>query len=494
MINLSKLTSAASTIEVHPSDNIFTELGKNTYDYKDLLSELIDNSIAAAGSVRPVRVVIDVYIDASNRPTEFVIKDNASGIPPEKLGVAITPAGVRSLNSLNEHGLGMKQAISALGTLKYLATKTAAEQKARVVLKFQFGELPIYETDFDSESGTEIVITNLTPLVMANPTSITRSLAKYLGARYRRFLKPDNKILDLTINIRKQFNAQITNYWEIKEVKPYYFHPYTRTNRPVILKHPISGNGWKAELTFGYAPQESEYMEMGVEAPNKFDPYHVSLSRQGLDIMLHDRVILFHQLSELGFVPIRHSDYNSVRGEIDLIEGFSTAITKNSMIYDNNFRDCIDEIASILKGDKAGPDGQKKNYLSLKTYPDQIPEKLLRDRLAAWLESNPLNQRTDVKTEYAIQGIEGFIDILADDEAWELKTDQADARDVYQLFMYMDVGEFIKGFLVAKSFTTGAKVAADHVKSKHGKEITLTTIEKFPIGHQPSTAEREEYY
>jgi hypothetical protein len=296
------------------------------------------------------------------------------------------------------------------------------------------------------------------------------------------------------MNLRKQFNGQVTNYWEIKEAKPNYFHPYTRTNKPVILRYPVSGDGWKAELTFGYAPQESEYHEMGIDPPTKFDPYYVSLNRQGLDVILHNRVILFHQLNELGFVPTRHPDYNSVRGEIDLIEGFSTAITKNSIIYDNNFRDCIDEIASILKGDKAGPDGQKKNYLQLKTYPDQIPEKLLRDRLAAWLQSNPLNQRTDVKTVFVTQGIEGYIDILADGEAWELKTDQADARDVYQLFMYMDVGNFDKGFLVAKGFTTGAKTAADHVLSKHGKTIRLSKVDQFPIGHQPSDAEREEYY
>lgn len=493
-INISSLQTPASTVKVDPSDNIFAELGKNTYDYKDLLSELIDNSLAARGNVKPVRVVIDVYTDSNGRPVEFVVRDNAQGIPSDKLGAAITPAGIRSTNSLNEHGLGMKQAVSALGDLKYLATKTRDESKARLVLKFQFGEVPVYESELDGESGTEIAITNLSPIVIANPTSISRSLSKYLGARYRRFLRPDNKLLDLTINIKKQFSEQITNYWEIKEVKPNYFHPNTRTNRPVILKYSISGEGWKAELTFGYAPQESEYPEMGIDSPTKFDPYYVSLNRQGLDIILHDRVILFHQLSELGFVPVRHSDYNSVRGEIDLIEGFSTAITKNSIIYDNNFRDCIEEIASILKGDKTGPDGQKKSYLTLRSYPDQIPEKLLRDRLAAWLQSNPLHQRSDVKTEFVVQGIEGYIDILADNETWELKTDQADARDVYQLFMYMDVGNFDKGFLVAKSFTTGAQTAADHVKAKHGKEIKLSTIEQFPIGHQPTTAEREDYY
>jgi len=34
-------------VEVNPSKRIFTELGYNTYEYIDLVSELIDNSIAA---------------------------------------------------------------------------------------------------------------------------------------------------------------------------------------------------------------------------------------------------------------------------------------------------------------------------------------------------------------------------------------------------------------------------------------------------------------
>src|SRR5438045_7415456 len=100
----------------------------------------------------------------------------------------------------------------------------------------------------------------------------------------------------------------------------------------------MEGNGWKAELTFGYATNEdNEYEELGLQPPNKFHPYRVSIGTQGLDVILHDRVILFHQLSELGIVVQRHSDYNAVRGEINLLSGFATAITKNSVRDDEHF-------------------------------------------------------------------------------------------------------------------------------------------------------------
>jgi hypothetical protein len=481
-------------INVLPSDNIFEELGHNTYDYKDLLSELIDNSLAARDG-KSVRVHLDLYVDKDQRPHRFVISDDAAGIPAEKLGSAITPAGIKTDGSLNEHGLGMKQAVAALGQLESLVTKTADRELALEITGFRFGEIEVPEKPFDKVSGTTISVRNLKPIVVTNATSYTRSIVPYLGARYRRFLRPDNPILDLTISIRNMDTDDIQYTWPVKEIKPTYFHPSTRENRPVFSKFGIEGSGWRAELTFGYAPKDtSEYEELGVDVPNKFHPYRVSLATQGLDIIFHDRVILFHQLSELGIVNQRHSDYNAVRGEIVLLNGFATAITKNSVILDEHFRDCIAQTTQILTGATEGPNHRKENYIQHKSYPEEIPEALLRDRLMEWLKNNPLQKKAAVSKEYAVEGVEGFIDILADGEAWELKRDQASALDVYQLFMYMDLGDLTKGFLIAKSYTPGAHIAAKAIKEKHQKEVILSPRDQFPINHQPTTQEREDYY
>ena len=482
-------------ITVTPSDKIFSELGHNTYDFKDLLSELIDNSIAARVPGERVNVRVDIYVDVEMKPKRFVISDDARGIPFDRLGEAITPAGVQSQGSLNEHGLGMKQAVAALGKLEYLMTKTADRELAVEVKEFRFGEIEAEEKTFDKPRGTTISVTDLKPIVNTSPMNYTRSIVPYLGARYRRFLRPEAPILDLEISIRNVGTADIQNRWPVKELKPTYFHPSTRENRPIFSKHALEGDGWSAELTFGYAPKDSsEFEELGVDVPNKFHPYRVSLATQGLDVILHDRVILFHQLSELEIVNQRHSDYNATRGELVLLSGFSTAITKNSVILDNHFRECILQVKDILTGDKAGPNGRKENYVQHKSYPEEIPESLLRDRLTEWLSSNPMQRKQHVAKEYAVAGIEGFVDILADDEAWELKKDQANALDVYQLFMYLDIGNINKGYLVAKTFTPGAEIAAKAVKEKHQKDVILAPRNQFPINHQPTTQEREDYY
>lgn len=485
------------TTNVVASDRIFEELGNNTYDFKDLLSELIDNSLAARLDDRLLKVNIKIFVDDKNVATKFVISDNASGISDELLSIAISPAGKKTDNSLNEHGLGMKQAVASLGKLESLITKTNEDEAAKKVTEFRFGEIDVFETnevEFEDGSGTQVTVVNLKPIVVTNTSSLTRSYKPYLGARYRKYLKPSARKMELRIFVQNTKDENPIYEELIEEVKPVYFHPSTRENRPVIQSYDLSGSDWKAKLTFGYAPHDDgEYVELSVDKPNKWHPYKISRATQGLDVLLHDRIILFHQLHELGFVAGEHSDYNDIRGEIELISGFSTAITKNHLIRDRRFNECIAKIHDILNGLKEGPKNQVKDYLERKVYPESLPESLLRDRLATYLETNPINKKENVKTEYVLQGIEGFIDVLADGEVWEIKTGKARALDVYQLFMYMDVGGFQNGFLAAKYFTRGAEIAMEHIKKTHNKTIILAKLDAFPINHPVSNDEREEY-
>ena len=83
---------------------------------------------------------------------------------------------------------------------------------------------------------------------------------------------------------------------------------------------------------------------------------------------------------------------------------------------------------------------------------------------------------------------------MADGEAWELKKGQAAGLDVYQLFAYMDMGNINKGYLVARSFSTGAQSAADFIKKNHLKEIIPVKLDEFPILYAPDADERKKYF
>lgn len=464
-------------IIVKPSNRLFEELGNNTYTYLDLLSELIDNSIAARNPDETVHITLTVGVsNEDKRKSLLSIKDDAIGISHERLPMAISPAAMQSTDSLNEHGLGMKQAIAGLGSLRYLATKTAEAEKASVIEKLQFGEIYPKMVEVDWSHGTEIVIERLKGAVRLNTISYTRGLIPLLGARYRRFLVgsvPKAHIQITMVDVdddQREFNT-----WRVVEQKPVYFHPRTRTNAPVVPPKQFRGVGWEAELTFGYKPEGHEWGELGINPPTKFDPYAVSIAKQGLDIIMNDRVITFHQLAELGFVGVRHNNYNNITGEIVLKKGFTTAITKNAIIRTELWDDCMNQMKEYL---------DEANLIRSRTWPDALPEDALRDRMANFLQTNPLvGPRQSVQIEYAVEALGGAIDILADDEVWEIKRDDANGMDVWQCFAYMDMTGKTKGFLLAKSFRPSAHATARHINDKHNVNIVLTELQQYPINH-----------
>ncbi|MBP2032729.1 hypothetical protein J2Z42_001403 [Clostridium algifaecis] len=479
-------------INIEPSDNLFRELGNNTYDFNDLVSEFIDNSIAASNKFEKIKVYIEIGLSkAKEENSYFLIRDNSKGISESKLGMALSPGGTSGGKTLNEHGLGMKQAIAALGELEYLLTKTEDAEKAIMINELRFGKIEAQKRDVSWKCGTEIKVRKITSIVPTAPQKYTQSVQYYLGARYRRFLREEKPRMELKIVLKnidvkdKNGNYEIRNEWNVKEINPIYFHVNTRRNEPMIHKKVLSGRGWRAELTFGYAPTEKQYEDLGLEVPKNYEPYKVSIGKQGFDIINNDRVIKFHQLSDIGLVSVRHSKFNYIRGEIDLISGFTTAITKNSIILDSNFTELIQQIKEML---------ESKGYLSKKSYPDEIPEALLRDRLENHFKNSKLFRKKDIKKEYPIEGLGGFVDILADGEVWEIKVNEAIGLDVYQLFGYMDMGGFDKGYLIAKSFKTGAQSAAEFIERTHNKKIELIERKEFPINDPPNDKELEEYY
>lgn len=473
-------------IIVEPSNRLFEELGNNTYTYLDLLSELIDNSIAARNSDETVHITLTVGVSNDRQSSWLSIKDNAAGIRHERLPMAISPAAMQNTDSLNEHGLGMKQAIAGLGSLRYLATKAAEAERASVIEELQFGKIYPKMVDVDWMHGTEIVIDSLKGAVKLHTVSYTRDLIPMLGARYRRFLvgpAPTARIKITMVDVDD--DQREINTWRVQERKPVYFHPRTRTNAPVVDHKEFRGTGWEAELTFGYKPEGHEWQETGIAPPTRFDPYAVSIAKQGLDIIMNNRVIVFHQLAELGFVGVRHNNYNNITGEIVLKKGFTTAITKNAIIRTEQWDDCMKQMKDYLNG---------ANLIKSRTYPDALPENALRDRMANFLQTNPLvGPRQSVQIEYAVEALGGAIDILADDEVWEIKRDDANGMDVWQCFAYMDMTGKTKGFLLAKSFRPSAHATVRHINDKHNVHITLTELQQYPINHPLTEQEVDKY-
>lgn len=482
-------------INVEPDNRLFQELGKSNYDELDSISELIDNSLAA--KVDGKRINIDITIEFSekeNKAISLTIKDDGQGIKRSLLSKALSPAAIAGDSKMNEHGFGLKQAVASLGKFLYLKTKTSDIDYEMCVEELKFGKVQVKKNkNIKYKSGTEIRIEEIGDMIPKSKTSYTTNFAPKLGARYRDYLKPNNKKANITIYLKnidkneqgKYIDEEISD-WNIEEIKPVYFHKNKRTNEPMVFNKPFQSDDWLATLTYGYAPTENEYKELGLELPKEYDPYHVSLNKQGLDIIKNDRVISFHQLFEIGLVNKPHPRHNYIRGEIRLIKGFQTAITKNSIIRDKNFNELIREIKFFL---------DEEGLLEGKLNPNKLPEPLLQKRLKNLLKTTtiPGLKKEKVETEYSIGGLGGRVDILADNELWEIKTNQANGLNIYELFAYMDMGSFDEGFFLAESFTTGAEAAKNHINKNHNKKIRLIPIKDLPINYPLSPDEIDKY-
>ncbi|MCS0542615.1 ATP-binding protein, partial [Aeromonas veronii] len=93
MLNISEFSTGDSfEIVVEPEKKLFKELGNNSYTFLDVISELIDNPIAASYKGELLNITIDIGIsNENNQKSIFIIRDNGKGIKKEDLAKAISP-------------------------------------------------------------------------------------------------------------------------------------------------------------------------------------------------------------------------------------------------------------------------------------------------------------------------------------------------------------------------------------------------------------------
>lgn len=474
------------TINIKASNNLFKEIGNIGYDTKDILSEFVDNSIEAKRKGVDLRVDITIAISKINPQNNNIeVIDNGVGIPREKIAEALSPASLSGGTTLNEHGMGLKQAIASLGELDEICTKTIEDEKASVIKELKFEMVEVELRDIDIESGTIIRVRKAEHL-SDKYQHYAQKINLQLGARYRRFL---GRGLSIGIKIWDIDNDEEKWYWELKAIEPIYFNPITMKNEAIGEKKMLSGEGWKATFTLGYAPTDSEYKVLGIDKRMSHEPYSVTLNNQGFDIIMNERVIEFCKLSEIKLVEARHSNYNYIRGEIELLEGFKTSTTKSKIIWDSNFNELLERISAILKEGK---------YLYGKVPSDKLPEKVIRDRLALSLSQNPLIKRENVKVDKHIEAINGRIGIYSEKngkrEAWMIKAGNAICTDLYQLLCYMDMDDINTGYLVGNSFSEEVKYVTNYMKSRYNKDIELFTTESLKLTYELTEEEKAEYF
>ena len=232
--------------------SLFTE--KHTLKYQDLwkykdeqltlsfcLSEFIDNSISSCeqqiwNSNPNYKLVIDIDFDSQRK--QYIISDNAGGMLPEELNIAMV-IGKKSNydydnSKKNQYGIGMKSAIFWIGKNAIIYSKCSnydevygdyhADMKNSnddVVHDINRTE---HQNEISSKTGTKIIINNVYP----NNRTITKDqfekIDYFLGHRYSKYLSSGNLEINVRFNdIKDKYNNKIQT-WDIYRDGVYQFN------------------------------------------------------------------------------------------------------------------------------------------------------------------------------------------------------------------------------------------------------------------------------
>lgn len=493
---LSVTESETVDLRRYVTDNLFRELGKVSYTLEDAISEFIDNSIQAKVGTQ-VSVDVRFFFDGEDPCKRIEIQDDAGGISREKIPYAMVPASdVMKSGGLNEHGLGLKAASEALGTFEFMHTKTSEGHCLSINGPLSFS-LNLSKIESTFNHGTLIsILTNseeknlvdfyASDRANRNNWKKVRRFNWIMGARYRKFLQDGS--LKLTIHL---CNEETNDTHAIKPVSPLYYHPWKTTPEPVVSKKQFTSGDLNAWLTFGYAPKEpEEYEKLGLDIAttdyevrngSAIHPYQRSQRSAGFDIIIHNRVIRFSQLEEIGIVKKRTDWNNQIRGEIIFEGNISTLTTKNGISETVDYLNIVTQIAEFLNG--RHPDN-KTNFIFhpyvKKGVPDYHTEhELERKIMDQFTRESKRYGFDEPESQFTIDGTGLKIDILYRGEIYELKSGLAEGQSIAQLLLYMILKSSKKGYLVAPTFAPACKKVVADIKEKIGIEIVLSSPKDF---------------
>ena len=506
-----------------------------------MLFELIDNSIQHRYKTpkhHPLQIVIQA-IQSSGDPyiaEKIRIIDNGTGISEKIIPKAFSPYGMSQYYSsdpasLSEHGMGMKKALRGLGSehriftkqnkkktflitsddIRLMPTKTPPTLKTSKSFKF-----PIH----GESHGTIIEITKLEDIAegilykSGQRMDFEKRLKWALGQRYRYFLSENYFEMGYLKLQRLDHKGKLLEEIDVEPLFPtYYWNPFGNHTKPWFKSHQIKSDipgEWEAAFTMGFAPRsKDEWADTTLKrSPLKGHPYYVASERLGFDIVRKGIVLQTGFFVAEKGAPGISASYNPVlnyiRGEIFLKEGFKSKEEKVGIHVDRKWRECINKITEILKGQIAGPkgpDGKKTNnwmsdYVSYKPSQDDEERDESNYRIGVINKINAskpklVGIRANHSTIFPAIGdktaeehppgwevgepdilirVQGQQDISPDSIVGEVKAPETNIRGihVYQLFCYMQEKGLKYGIIVGDGpLQAGANAAIDHIQNQY---------------------------
>jgi len=409
------------------------------YDFNTAIYELIDNSFAAKAN--NVKVVIQT--NANNDVVAITIEDDGKGLPSSEVGQAFAP-GTKKGDGINEHGVGMKAAISHFGELDECWSKTSKETWYLYELNpdDNGGKVEIDINAPDGKTGFSVQITcgiEGKAVYNKNYASNTPTIDSYKwGRRYADILSKASK------NLSMVYLDEHGHEKKRIEVEPL----YAEYDQHLVNGVEVNGSNhpFKAKLHVYKLRDKKEY--------NQYDPIKPTTASAGLDIVMHGRCVVERSKAPLNGIltdkgeplDFSHPSYNRLYGRL-IIESGIKSTPKKDNIQENDpaFKELQDLVAEVWESS-----GLKEQFK-----PDDSPDASEEDIELNLMDLLKEDDYTNIERQQRIDyGFRTDVQAEKDGEKtiWEVKKDQAVPNDVLQLVNYMRITGTPKGVLLADGF------------------------------------------
>jgi hypothetical protein len=423
---------------------LYEGLSRQNIDFHQSIAELIDNAISARAESY---FTIEILLYRDGDIVTVTVADDGKGITKHDLQNRVLKLGGRgtSLGVLNEHGFGLKNSLCLLTQNKSsfsIITKSdeisnrdtqwvirgpfRSDMNARLINDNRWSK---NLTLCKGKTGTRIIAqTTLdyfrTTYKRAIRMDILASkLGEHLGVFYRHWLLSDPR-------------NQIWIRWKEKGadwqdlVVPAIKLPLSDDHQSWSID--VEVNGIKGHATY-ISGELQEEKTQGDRTPYPLDIYYKHNERsQGVDVVVHNKVILVHQLEDLWPDMIRRRERNYFLGEL-ILEGdvFATVNNKTGLDPHNPFWIKVKEQL------------MSRAELEPPSYSTGREEAAISQDLVEALEH--IVSGSSAQRNFAVwagAGVRADIVHKGPSVEWidvyEVKDEQAGPQDVYQLIMYWD--------------------------------------------------------
>lgn len=503
----------------------FSGLAKQSMKFHNAIAELVDNSISA--NIKNENYFSDDDTDESFRiqititrykdRIEVIIADSGEGMSPEMLRNDIWTSGNtdNADGVLNEHGFGLKNALSFLTRNQGDPPFTIISRNSDDYKGGYFGKVegPISrdmsrdlgefrdlwnegaEALEDPDTGTRVHLTTSNEILQSSYRrarrlkTISRALREHFGVTYRHFLQKTDRN-----HIIIDWEDKVTNDSGEASVKP--IHPEFKTGEDEngnewyrsdeIVVEGKEGNQYSVKYKRGIVDWEATWEKYerdsydGIATGDGDSPFRIYYQKtqatQGIDIVYNGRTLKTGLIEKVWDRPT-HNQFNDFVGEIILSDEAFETVNNKVDINDN----------SILWLELKEELNSKDWHQPIK-YGRTEKEAGIKQRLRRKLEAQMATE--SVRAEKGFDGVD--VDLLQKFEEdyeyiYEVKRSKANPIDVYQCVMYWDAysrtdeSNLSKVILVARALGDNAASMIDRWNDRQDEFGNAYDIEFQPL-------------